>query len=214
MAARTGPRPRGHNPVRGWRSDEGLPRRIAGSGTGLGSARKLRRGVGGVKPTPRHATSAPVRSGVPGAGGKEGSDVHYTGRVLESLRGREIWIYGERVKDVTAHPAFRNPARMVARLYDALHDPATRPVLTCPTDTGSGGYHPSLLPGPHQRRRPGRGPRRDRRLGAADLRMDGPLAGLQGGLPGHARRQRRLLRPVPGQRPALVPRRPRSASST
>ena len=28
---------------------------------------------------------------------------------LESLRdGREIWIYGERVKDVTTHPAFRN----------------------------------------------------------------------------------------------------------
>jgi 4-hydroxyphenylacetate 3-monooxygenase len=60
---------------------------------------------------------------------------------LESLRGeREVWIYGERVKDVTAHPAFRNPARMLARLYDALHDPVTREVLTCPTDTGSGGY--------------------------------------------------------------------------
>src|SRR5207244_6857185 len=60
---------------------------------------------------------------------------------LESLRdGREIWIYGERVKDVTAHPAFRNPARMIARLYDALHDPAAHDVLTCPTDTGSGGY--------------------------------------------------------------------------
>jgi len=31
---------------------------------------------------------------------------------LESLRdGREIYIYGERVKDVTTHPAFRNAAR-------------------------------------------------------------------------------------------------------
>ena len=60
---------------------------------------------------------------------------------LDSLRGpREVWIYGERVKDVTAHQAFRNPARMLARLYDALHDPALQPVLTCPTDTGSGGY--------------------------------------------------------------------------
>src|SRR5262249_6672607 len=60
---------------------------------------------------------------------------------LESLRdGREVWIYGERVKDVTAHPAFRNSARMLARLYDALHDPATHDVLTCATDTGSGGY--------------------------------------------------------------------------
>ena len=59
---------------------------------------------------------------------------------LESLRdGREVWIYGERVTDVTTHPAFRNPARMVARLYDALHDPAQQAVLTRPTDTGSGG---------------------------------------------------------------------------
>jgi 4-hydroxyphenylacetate 3-monooxygenase len=66
----------------------------------------------------------------------------YTGQeFLESLRdGREIWIYGERVRDVTTHPAFRNPARMVARLYDALHEPATRHILTCATDTGSGGY--------------------------------------------------------------------------
>src|SRR5438876_11249255 len=58
---------------------------------------------------------------------------------LESLRdGREIWIYGERVKDVTTHPAFRNTARMIARLYDALHDPALQDVLTTETDTGSG----------------------------------------------------------------------------
>jgi 4-hydroxyphenylacetate 3-monooxygenase len=66
----------------------------------------------------------------------------FTGKeFLESLRdGREVWIYGERVPDVTAHPAFRNPARMLARLYDALHDPAMRETLTCPTDTGSGGY--------------------------------------------------------------------------
>src|ERR1043166_6022150 len=66
----------------------------------------------------------------------------YTGaEYLESLRdGREIWIYGEKVKDVTTHPAFRNTARMLARLYDALHDPARQKVLTIPTDTGNGGY--------------------------------------------------------------------------
>jgi aromatic ring hydroxylase len=70
---------------------------------------------------------------------------------LESLRdGREVWIYGERVKDVTAHPAFRNAARMIARLYDALHDPATHDVLTCTTDTGSGGLHPQIFPRPAQ----------------------------------------------------------------
>src|ERR1700742_337406 len=56
----------------------------------------------------------------------------YTGaEYLESLRdGREVWIDGERVADVTTHPAFRNAARSVARLYDAMHDPATRELLT------------------------------------------------------------------------------------
>ena len=50
---------------------------------------------------------------------------------LESLRdGREVWIDGERVADVTAHPAFRNSARSVARLYDAMHAPETRDLLT------------------------------------------------------------------------------------
>jgi len=60
---------------------------------------------------------------------------------LESLRdGREVYIYGERVQDVTSHPAFRNSARMVARLYDALHDPARHDILTTETDTGTGGF--------------------------------------------------------------------------
>ena len=55
---------------------------------------------------------------------------------LESLRDdREVYIYGERVADVTQHPAFRNTARSIARLYDALHDPKTKPVLTTATDT-------------------------------------------------------------------------------
>jgi 4-hydroxyphenylacetate 3-monooxygenase len=66
----------------------------------------------------------------------------FTGaQYLESLRDeREVYIYGERVKDVTTHPAFRNAARSIARLYDALHDPKDRELLTCPTDTGSGGF--------------------------------------------------------------------------
>ena len=60
---------------------------------------------------------------------------------LASLRdGREVYINGERVADVTSHPAMRNSARSLARLYDALHDPARQAVLTSPTDTGSGGY--------------------------------------------------------------------------
>jgi len=63
---------------------------------------------------------------------------------LESLRdGREVWIYGEKVADVTTHPAFRNSARSIARLYDAFRDPELSGRLLRPTDTGSGGQtHP------------------------------------------------------------------------
>ena len=44
--------------------------------------------------------------------------------------GREIWYHGERVKNVAEHPAFRNAARSMAKLYDALHDPELQDDLT------------------------------------------------------------------------------------
>lgn len=60
---------------------------------------------------------------------------------IESIRdGREVYLFGDRVKDVTRHVAFRNPARMLARLYDALHAPEAAGVLTTPTDCGGEGY--------------------------------------------------------------------------
>lgn len=60
---------------------------------------------------------------------------------LASLRdGREVYLDGERVRDVTSHPGMRNAARSVARLYDALHDPASGGEVVCATDTGSGGF--------------------------------------------------------------------------
>ena len=60
---------------------------------------------------------------------------------VESLRdGRKVYLYGQTIDDVTVHPAFRNPVAMTARLYDALHDPAERDVLTAPTDAGGDGY--------------------------------------------------------------------------
>ncbi len=50
---------------------------------------------------------------------------------LDSLRdSRAVYLYGERIADVTLHPAFRNSARSIARLYDSLHDPAVRDLLT------------------------------------------------------------------------------------
>src|SRR5438067_13272042 len=60
---------------------------------------------------------------------------------IESLKdGREVYINGERVRDVTTHPGFRNSVRSLARLYDALHEPERQNVLTCPTDNGSAGF--------------------------------------------------------------------------
>lgn len=59
---------------------------------------------------------------------------------LERLRDeRRVFINGARVADVTAHPAMRNAARSIARLYDALHDPAQRETLCARADTPAGG---------------------------------------------------------------------------
>ena len=57
---------------------------------------------------------------------------------LQSLRdGRTVYIDGERVDDVTAHPAFRNSARSIARLYDELHDPSSATRSSASTASGS-----------------------------------------------------------------------------
>src|SRR5450432_276279 len=45
----------------------------------------------------------------------------------ESIRdGREVWIDGERVSDVTTHPAFRPIVDVRARIYDLAHERATQ----------------------------------------------------------------------------------------
>ena len=43
---------------------------------------------------------------------------------------REIWLRGERVKDVTTHPGLANGVRAIASLYDLQHDPALRDEMT------------------------------------------------------------------------------------
>src|SRR5947208_3342374 len=43
---------------------------------------------------------------------------------------REIWLGGERVKDVTTHPGLANGVRSVAALYDMQHDPTLRDEMT------------------------------------------------------------------------------------
>ena len=43
---------------------------------------------------------------------------------------REIWLRGERVKDVTTHVGLANGVRAIAALYDLQHDPAVRDEMT------------------------------------------------------------------------------------
>ena len=83
---------------------------------------------------------SPTVSAKKPAVGAAAKTLPYTGReYLDSLDdGREIWIYGERVVKITEHPAFQNCARMIARLYDALHEDhnSGMNVLTMPTEWG------------------------------------------------------------------------------
>jgi anthranilate 3-monooxygenase (FAD) / 4-hydroxyphenylacetate 3-monooxygenase len=56
-----------------------------------------------------------------------------TGReYMEGLRQRprEVWVNGERIKDVTAHPPFQRPIHSIAKLFDLQNDPAHRDTMT------------------------------------------------------------------------------------
>jgi 4-hydroxyphenylacetate 3-monooxygenase len=53
----------------------------------------------------------------------------------DSLRdGREVWMNGERIKDVTRHPAFKPLVDIRARIYDMQHEAATRDIMTYEED--------------------------------------------------------------------------------
>jgi 4-hydroxyphenylacetate 3-monooxygenase len=56
---------------------------------------------------------------------------------LDALRdGRSVFINGERVEDVTTHPAFRGATRSIANLYDIASDPANAAVMTAASPYG------------------------------------------------------------------------------
>ncbi|MEE3250287.1 MAG: 4-hydroxyphenylacetate 3-hydroxylase N-terminal domain-containing protein, partial [Chloroflexota bacterium] len=42
----------------------------------------------------------------------------------------EVWIGGEKVEDVTIHPAFQNGVHSLATLYDLQHNPNTKDTMT------------------------------------------------------------------------------------
>lgn len=62
------------------------------------------------------------------AAGRGINDLLTPDEYLESLRdARNVYLYGEKVKDVTTHPAFRNSARSVAHLSARSRSGAARP---------------------------------------------------------------------------------------
>ena len=60
-------------------------------------------------------------------------------RYIESLKdGREVWLDGEKVRDVTTHPAFTGIVHELARIYDLQHGEEYRDQMTyISPDTGN-----------------------------------------------------------------------------
>ena len=119
-----------------------------------------------------------------------------TGRqYLNGLREqeREVWIGGERVKDVTTHPGLAGGARAIAALYDMQCDPKYRDADDLHlADDGRSGR--PVVHQPAHARGTGSAPRHDAELGALDLRHDGALARLHERDVRRLGRRRRLLR--------------------
>src|SRR5215475_11192855 len=73
-------------------------------------------GTPSTRPNASDAKPAPLRTGAD---------------YLRSLQdGRQVFLDGERVKDVTKHPAMRQAARSLARLYDIAAAPEMRERMT------------------------------------------------------------------------------------
>ena len=61
---------------------------------------------------------------------------------LKSLRdGRRVYLDGVLVKDVTEHPALREAARSIARLYDIAAAPENRELMTYPSPATGAPVH-------------------------------------------------------------------------
>ena len=81
-------------------------------------------GTPSTRPNASDAKPAPLRTGAD---------------YLRSLQdGRQVFLDGERVKDVTKHPAMRQAARSLARLYDIAAAPEMRERMTFPSPKTGG----------------------------------------------------------------------------
>ena len=96
-------------------------------------ARGSRAGVGVRRPlearkTPDHLTADRRRTRVIRTGDE----------YRESIRdGREVWMNGEKIEDVTTHPAFKPAVDARARIYDMQHRPECQETMTY-VDEGTG----------------------------------------------------------------------------
>lgn len=65
----------------------------------------------------------------------------------DSLRdGRQVWISGEKIDDVTTHPALRGMVDAVARIYDMHHEPEFRDLMTYELPEGGRGARTYQVP--------------------------------------------------------------------
>jgi 4-hydroxyphenylacetate 3-monooxygenase len=73
-------------------------------------------------------------------------------RYIDSLKdGREVWLDGEQVQDVTTHPAFTGMVHELARIYDLQHTEAYRDQMTfLSAETGTRCGVSWLLPRSHE----------------------------------------------------------------
>jgi 4-hydroxyphenylacetate 3-monooxygenase len=70
---------------------------------------------------------------------------------IASLRdGREVYLDGELVADVTTHPAFRGAVASIGRMFDFQSAPENRDLMTFETDTGTRANRIWELPGDHE----------------------------------------------------------------
>ena len=67
----------------------------------------------------------------------------------DSIRdGRQVWINGERVPDVTTHKMFKPLVDIRARIYDMQHEPAFARIMSYEDDLGAMSSVGMNSPGP------------------------------------------------------------------
>src|SRR5262252_5402359 len=84
--------------------------------------------AGGFRPFINPSVAATL---LPGQIGKGRAVIRTGEEYCPGLRdGREVWIDGERVQDVTVHPAFKPVVDLKARMYDMAHEPAWAEIMS------------------------------------------------------------------------------------